>query len=261
MVRVFLVLPDVSEAKCRAICLAGPLDVLVSYTTLKWKPSTLARLLALRRRGCLSSVMLDSGAYHLARLGARVDPREYAADSRSGLGPAWDLVVAPDVPGDPEATLERTLEFIQSYGAPFLPVAQPPPGPADPRRHALEAERLVSRGLLEWSPRLPGGRRLLGLGGLDGPRRRVSYIAGLLEEVESRLGGVSLHLFGVGARILAGLARRGLLGLVYSVDSSGWLAEIRFRRRTHYRAPGVVEANAAAMKGYLARLARVLGGG
>ena len=128
-------------------------------------------------------------------------------------------------------------------------------------RLALEAERLASRGLLEWSPRLPGDRRLLGLGGLDGPRRRISYIASLLEEVESRLDGVSLHLFGVGARILAGLARRGLLDLVYSVDSSGWLAEIRFRRRTHYRAPGVVEANAAAMRGYLARLARILGGG
>jgi hypothetical protein len=251
LVRAFLVLPDLSARKAEALCKAGAIDVLVSYTIARWKPSILERLDALKGKGCLRGVMLDSGAYHRLK-GFQVDPRDYARlalEHRS----LWDLLVAPDSIGDPQGSLERTLEFAGLYPREFVPVAQPPPGSLDPRRHALEAERLAVRGLLERAPKIPGGR-LLGVGGLDGARRRVSYIARLVEEIEGLGLGVRLHLFGVGARILRGLASRGLHTIIYSIDSTGWLAEIMFRRRTVYNAEDVVEANARAIRGYLERL-------
>ncbi|GAB6148689.1 hypothetical protein [Stetteria hydrogenophila] len=45
---------------------------------------------------------------------------------------------------------------------------------------------------------------------------------------------------------------------MYSVDSSAWQAEVRWRRRTHYGAAGTLEANLAAITGYLARVKRAL---
>jgi hypothetical protein len=251
LVKAFLVLPDLSARKAEALCKAGAVNVLVSYTITRWKPSTLERLRSTRESGCLGEIMLDSGAYHRFK-GFRVDLQDYAllALEHSDL---WDLVVAPDSIEDPLGTIERTLRFASIYPHDFVPVAQPPPGPRDPRKHALEAERLAGMGLLERAPKVPGGR-LLGVGGLDRARRRISYIARLVEEVEKLGLDVKLHLFGVGARILKGLASRGLHDLVYSIDSTGWLAEIIFRRRTVYKAEDVVEANASAIRGYLERL-------
>ena len=259
MVRVFLVLPDLSGAKAAALRaasrLVGPVDVLVSASTLAWKPGVEARLASLRLEpGVLGLVMLDSGAYHHARGAARVGVEWYAGlAARLATGGLADLVVAPDVPGDPEETLRRTLEFAPAYPGQFVPVAQPPRGPPDPAGHARQLDSLARHGLLERAPRLPGGRVLVGLGGLDGPRRRTAYLAGLLGVVEGEWPGVALHLFGAGARHLRALARRGLLHMIYSVDSTGWLAEIRYRRRTVYNAASVEEANASAIIGYLGR--------
>jgi hypothetical protein len=71
-VRVYIVLPDLGDAKYYAIRRLGEegvyVNVLVSYTILKWKPSTIVRLIELKDEGYLGSVMLDSGAYHMMRL-------------------------------------------------------------------------------------------------------------------------------------------------------------------------------------------------
>ncbi len=231
--------------------------MLVSATIVAWKPSVEARLAALRAESTVGSVVLDSGAYHHARGDAEVGVDWYARLAarlnRAGL---VDYVVAPDVPGDPRATLERTREFSQAYPGPFIPVAQPPQGKLDPRAHAGSLDELARHSLLDRAPMVEGGRSLVGIGGLDGPLRRASYLASLVEEVERKWGSrsVALHLFGVGARLLKSLARRGLTGIVYSVDSTAWLAEIRWRRRTVYNASTTIEANLAAITGYIAKI-------
>ena len=257
MVRVFLVMPDMAPAKVHALCSAGAPDVLVSYSTLVWKPITTKRLKTVVDEGCVGSVMLDSGAYHHARGEFRVDVGEYAIRAwRLRVEGLAEYVVAPDVPGDPESTLKRTLEFSEAYHGEFVPVAQPPPGPPDPRAHANELQGLLLKGLLDRAPKVPGGR-LVGLGGLDGPRRRAKYLAELLEAIEDLHLQVRLHLFGVGARLLKSLAGKGLLDMVYSVDTGAWQAEIRFRRRSKYKADSTLKANIAAIKGYLERLVAI----
>ena len=240
---VFLVLPDLSRAKVRALEVLGGVPVLVSYTVLRWKPGMLPRLWELRRSGAVGRVMLDSGAYHLARLGESVDPGEYAgfALEHGGL---WDLVVAPDVPGDPEGTLGRTLVFSQAYPGRFLPVLQ---GRA-PGEYLWSLRALEREGLTERAPRGPGGAPLIGVGGLDGERRRTAWVARLLRQLPDTY---RYHLFGIGIRVLRGLSRRGLLRLVASTDTTAWLAEIRFRRRTIHNATTTIEANTTAMRAYL----------
>jgi len=253
LVHVFLVLPDLSESKLAALELARSVEprVLVSYSTFLTKPGSVARLG--RLAGAASELMLDSGAYHHARGVVKVSVGEYAgfASRHRGL---FDLVVAPDVPGDPEASLERTLEFLEAYGGPVVPVAQPPPeGKA--RDHARQLEALEANGLLDSAPR-PRGRPLVGVGGLDGERKRAAYLAELVREISDSYGGaVDLHLFGVGARLLRSLARRHLLDNIYSVDTGAWQAEIRYRRRTVYAAESTLEANLAAITGYVAKAA------
>ena len=265
MVRVFLVMPDLSEAKAEALKLAARrgvrVDILVSATILAWKPSVEARLAVLREESSIGSVMLDSGAYHHARGDAEVGVTWYAGLAARLAGEGLvDYVVAPDIPGDPRATLERTLEYAEAYPGPFIPVAQPPRGHPDPKRHAAALEELEKHGLLDRAPRDNGGARLVGIGGLDGPLRRAGYRTKLVEEIEKEWGprAVALHLFGVGARLLKSLAKRGLARIIYSIDSTAWLAEIRWRRRTVYNATTTLEANLAAITGYIAKIATAL---
>ncbi len=247
-VRVYIVLPDLSESKAEALCsLAGrwrPVDVLVSYTVLRWKPAVMPRLRRLKSEGCIGRVMIDSGAYHIMRLGEQVDPAGYAEYLGKHRGLA-DTVVAPDIPGSPGETLERTLEFMRHYQGSFIPVLQG--GGISDYRACLED--MIDYGILERAPRLPDGRALIGIGGLDGAKKRVGFVSSLLESLPRE--GYAYHVFGVGVRVLRGLRRRGLLGNVYSVDSSGWLSEIMWRRRTVYRAETPVEANMHAIHGYL----------
>ncbi len=265
MVRVFLVLPDVSSSKVSALCsasrrLGAPVDVLVSYSTLLWKPVAASRLRGVVSRGCVSPVLLDSGAYHLATRGLDVDVARYASEAlrMAGEGVAG-LVVAPDVPGDAWATLERSLAFAEAYPGEFMPVLQPPvPDSRDPLLHAAQLAQLEGAGLLDRAPRLPGGRILVGIGGLDGARRRAAYVAELVRILTDEYGNVALHLFGAGARLLRSLAKRGLLESVYSVDTGAWQAEIRFRRRTELGADGVVEANLLAIERYLERVSEAV---
>lgn len=250
MVRVYLVLPDLSVAKAEALCSVGePLDVLISYSTILWKPVVEKRLRLVREAGCLGSVMLDSGAYHLARKAVEVDVRAYASYA-TGASSLYDLIVAPDSPGQAEETISRTLLFSKVYRGGFIPVLQPP--------YTKVLDELYNAGVIKRALKVEDGRLLMGIGGLDGGLRRVEAVSGIVSSVVGAAGelglDVVLHLFGVGARILKGLARRGLLDFVYSVDSSGWLAEIRFRRRSVYGAIGVVDANIAAIKGYLERV-------
>ncbi|MEB3789835.1 MAG: hypothetical protein GSR72_08105 [Desulfurococcales archaeon] len=248
-VRLFIVLPDVSEAKSEALAKLGANgsrpDVLISYTIVKWKPISLERLRALRRRKVLGYVMLDSGAYHLMKIGEEVDVEAYTRVIEENRD-LWDFVVAPDVPGDPRATLERTLWFMESYSGEFLPVLQG----NSPRDYVLFLEELASYGVTDRAYTVDG-KPVIGVGGLDGYKKRVSFVAEVVRMLARY--NVLLHIFGVGIRVLKGLRRRGLLKNVFSVDSSGWLAEIQWRRRTIYGAVTPVEANMHAIRGYLGR--------
>ncbi len=250
--RVYLVFPDLGGAKARALCmLAGKgrrVDVLVSYSVMMMKPATRARLERLRSGGCLGSVMLDSGAYHVAFHGLRLTPEDYArgASSLEGL---VDLVVGPDVPRDPAGSLERLRRFTESYPGSFIPAIQA--GSPTPDAYLDGLRALEESGLLERAPRVDGGAPLIGVGGLVGLRTRL--VAEIVSAV-SKACDCKLHLFGVNLRVVRGLARRRLLDSVYSIDTSGWLSEIRWRRRTVYKAESTLEANLAAIEAYLGKL-------
>jgi len=239
MVKVYLVMPDLSRAKVEALArlsLERPVSILVSYSTFLLKPATLERVRELRGRAYSLEVMLDSGAYHMARLGLEVGVADYAgfASRHRGL---FDVVVAPDVPGDCGATLRRTLEFGRLYGGPFLPVVQ---------GRSLD-EYALCRVML-WEAGLAG--EVLGVGGLDGERRRPGFLGSLLGRL---CGGARLHLFGVGARVFKALAPK-YGDCVESVDTGAWQAEIRYRRRTELGADGdTAELEYRAMKRYLER--------
>ncbi len=251
---MFIVLPDLGETKYRALARLGsagmPVDVLISYTTLKWKPSAYRRIQELRRRGLVRGVMLDSGAYHIMRLGEEVDLEDYSRIASEG---PWTFVVAPDVPGDPPATLERTARFSVIYEGRFVPVIQG----GQMEEYAENMRALWSLGLLDRAPVAGDGRPLVGIGGLDGRKKRTNFVSSLISTLarEARELGLdpTFHLFGIGVRVLKGLARRGLLRYIYSVDSSGWLAEIQWRRRTVYNANTPLEANLKAIEAYIAK--------
>ncbi|MEM1640956.1 MAG: hypothetical protein QW206_05095 [Acidilobaceae archaeon] len=229
--RIYIVLPDLSITKIKAIEIASreaDFGILVSYSIIKMKPVVLERLSALRSKTEVS-VMLDSGAYHLAKLGLEVGVRDYA-DLILKHNKLFDIVVAPDVPGDCSTTLARTREFAKVYRGEFMPVVQ-----GKNLKCYKELEEISTT--------------VRGIGGLDGDKRRTSFIASVVRVLPK-----GLHLFGVGARAVAGLSKAGLLDKVVSVDSSGWLAEIRFRRRSVLGADGVVEANAKAIQVYIERV-------
>jgi hypothetical protein len=244
LVEVFLVLPDLSRGKVEAVVRLSrelPVSVLVSYSLFKLKPSSLDRLVELRGRSG-ARVMLDSGAYHLRRLGLRVGVGEYArfASRHGGL---FDLVVAPDVPGAPSATLARTLLFAELYRGPFLPVLQG----LDAEGYVRVLRRLRAAGLDN------GG--YVGAGGLDGPRRSPGFVA----ELASRLcvQGVKLHLFGAGLTLYKTLSPEAR-ECVRSVDTGAWSMEILYRRRSRLKADGEpAQLNYAAMKSYLERWHRL----
>jgi hypothetical protein len=214
--KVYLVLPDLSRSKLEALVLLSNdlnnLGLLVSFYTLKTKPKTLDRLRELRGRADVD-VMLDSGAYHMARLGINLNVGEYA-DLASRHSNLFDVVVAPDVPGDACRTVVRTIKFSKLYTGDFMPVVQ--------GRSAEEYVRcyreLRSLGLARY--------RRLGVGGLELFKSEPN----LLGELLSRLCFKPLHLFGVGSRVLRLVSAYD--GCIRSVDSTAWLHEIRFRRRT-----------------------------
>jgi len=159
-------------------------------------------------------------------------------------------VVGPDIPRDPLRSLERLERFHMAYPGPFLPTLQS--RDLGPEGYLWMLERLEDAGLLGRAPRPDGSRPLVGVGGLVGAR--VGMVARVVERLSESCDCL-LHLFGANLRVVRGLARRGLLEKVYSVDTSGWLAEIRWRRRTVYRASSTLEANLAAMRGYLEKMA------
>jgi hypothetical protein len=249
---VFLVFPDLGGAKGEALCrLAGEglrVNVLLSYATILAKPSTTRRLGELRRRGCLGAVMLDSGAYHVAFRGLRLGVGEYARGAL-GLSGLVDLVVGPDVPRDPRASLERLAAFSRAYPHPFIPTLQS----SGPPEGYLESLRMLEEaGIIDRAPRV-GGEPLVGIGGLVG--MPTSYGVEAVRLVSGSCG-CRLHIFGASLRLLTALRRRGLLGALHSIDTSGWLAEIRWRRRSLYHASTTLEANMAAMRGYIAKIPR-----
>jgi hypothetical protein len=215
MAKVYLVMPDLSRPKLEALVLLsneiGRLGILISYSTLKLKPKTLDGLAVLKRRADVD-VMLDSGAYHMARLGLKVDVREYA-DFVSKHGNLFNTVVAPDVPGDPGLTVVRTIKFSKLYAGEFMPVVQG----KNVEEYVRCYRELRSLGLARY--------RRLGVGGLELFKSEPN----LLGELLSRLCFKPLHLFGVGSRVLRLVAPYD--GCIRSVDSTAWLHEIRFRRR------------------------------
>jgi hypothetical protein len=250
LVKVFLVLPDLSRRKAEALerlhGLGFDVRVLVSYTILTSKPGMLEALRRLRMEGVVGEAMLDSGAYHMLRLGVEVNVSSYA-EFASRHGSLWDYVVAPDVPGSPRETVARTMEFSRAYRGAYMAVAQG----ASVGEYVAVAEALAG---------VPGALGVLGVGGLDGERRRLGFVSELVRGLAER-GFTRLHLFGAGAKHVRGLARRGLLGYVASIDTTAWLAEIIYRRRTVYWVEDVVEANVAAITGYLDRISRAVAAG
>jgi hypothetical protein len=192
----------------------------------------LDRLRELRGRADVS-VMLDSGAYHMARLGLSLDVRGYAelASRHSNL---FDVVVAPDVPGDPELTVVRTIKFSRLYAGEFMPVVQG----RSVEEYVWCYRELRSLGLARY--------HRLGVGGLE----RFKKEPDLLGELVSKLCSKPLHLFGVGSRLLRLLSDYG--NCIGSIDSVAWLHEIRYRRRL-LGDGDLVKLNYNAIKAYLRR--------
>jgi hypothetical protein len=236
LAKVYLVLPDLSRPKLEAIAVLskelGNLGLLVSFYTLKAKPKTLDRLRELRERADVT-VMLDSGAYHMARLGLKLDVREYAGLA-SRHGDLFDVVVAPDVPGDPELTVIRTIKFSRLYAGDFMPVVQG----RGVEEYVRCYRELRSLGLARY--------HRLGVGGLERFKREPA----LLGELVSKLCFKPLHLFGVGSRVLRLMATYD--GCIRSIDSTAWLHEIRYRRRA-LGDGDPVRLNYNAIKAYLRR--------
>ncbi len=235
-VEVYLVMPDLSRAKVEALTRLSrelSVSILISYSTLKLKPITLERLLELRKHSNVK-VMLDSGAYHLAKLGLRIRVYEYATFA-SRYFKLFDVVVAPDIPGDVKATVERTIEFSKVYGGDFLPVLQ---------GGCLEEYLWSARELEEV---LDG---YAGVGGLDDFKRRKRWLETLLSIL---CGKLKLHIFGLGARLTKGLNSK-FDGCIRSVDTGAWQAEIRFRRNELGVNGDIVELEYKAMKKYLERI-------
>ena len=236
MVEVYLVMADLSRAKVEALARLSrelPVSILVSYSTFKLKPVTLSRVRELRARAGVK-VMLDSGAYHMARLGLGVRVVEYArfAERHQRL---FDVVVAPDVPGNAKATVERTMEFSKFYNGWFLPVLQG----VRVEDYLWCAREL--RDLIEG---------YAGVGGLDRGKRRAEWLEKLLGAL---CRGLELHLFGLGARLTKVLVSR-FRGCVRSVDTGAWQAEVTFRRWSELKTDGdMVELEYKAMKRYLER--------
>jgi hypothetical protein len=237
-VEVYLVMPDLSRAKVEALVRLSrelPVFILISYSTFKLKPVTLERLAELRRRAYVG-VMLDSGAYHMARLGLHVDVSEYASFA-SRYDDLFDIVVAPDIPGDARATINRTVAFAKTYGGEMLPVVQG----GSMEEYVWSYLELKKLGLVDG---------YAGVGGLDGVKRRKDWLKKLLSKLCYH--SVRLHLFGVGARLSRSLATYSYC--IKSLDSGAWQAEIRYRRRSQLRVDeDTVEANYRAMKKYLYR--------
>jgi len=243
MVKVYLVMPDLSRAKIEALTRLSheqPVSILVSYSTIIMKPVTLERLRELRRRAYSLEVMLDSGAYHMARLGLEISVASYA-DFALKHQNLFDVVVAPDVPGDCEATLRRTLEFKRLYRGPLLPVVQG----RTVEEYIYCYTRLQEAGLVDGA---------LGVGGLDGERRKQGFLGSLLAQLCTN--SAKLHLFGVGARLYKALTSRyGYC--IASIDTGAWQAEIYYRRRTELKADSdVTELEYKAMKRYLERFSQ-----
>jgi hypothetical protein len=239
MAKVYLVLPDLSRSKLGALVMLSKefsnLGILVSFYTLKTKPKTLDRLRELRERADVD-VMLDSGAYHMARLGLSLDVREYA-ELASKHGDLFDVIVAPDVPGDAELTVVRTIKFSKLYTGEFMPVVQG----RSVEEYVMCYRELRSLGLARY--------HRLGVGGLD-PLKREPVLLG---ELLSKLCFKPLHLFGVGSRILRLMSAYD--GCIRSIDSAAWLHEIRYRRRA-LGDGDPVRLNYNAIKAYLYRFYR-----
>jgi hypothetical protein len=241
-VKVYLVMPDLSRAKLEAIVrLSGelPLSILVSYSTFKLKPATLDRLRELRSRAEVE-VMLDSGAYHMRRLGLDVRVEDYASFVQSNPR-LFDVIVAPDVPHDCGSTLFRSFRFSKLLGNPpdVMMVLQ-----GVTLNDYIKCYRLHRLAF--------GELHYVGVGGLDGARRRVGFLSELLGNLCNM--GLELHLFGIGARLARLLATRGY-NCVKSTDTMAWLHEIKFRRRDELGVDGnLVELNYRAMRRYLERI-------
>ncbi len=248
--KVFLVFPDLGGAKAEALCMLKRrgvnVNVLISYATLRYKPTTFGKLVKLKQNNCLGEIMLDSAAYHVAFRGLKLSPEEYAEQAKK-LSEIVDIIVGPDIPRNPEQTLERLLKFSEIYGEQFIPTIQS----KGPSREYVESLRLLEKhGIIKHAPYI-NGKPLIGVGGLVG--KKVKEVAEIVKTISLNCK-CYLHLFGVNLRAIRGLARRSLLEHIYSIDTSGWLSEIKWRRRTTYSAKSTLEANYLAIMGYIEKL-------
>ncbi len=196
--------------------------------------------------------MLDSGAYHIAFHGLELTPEEYAQRAKY-LRNHVNLIVGPDIPRNPKKSIDRMLRFSNIYRDEFIPTLQS--SNLDPDEYLLNLEALEVHGLLKKAPKVHGGKPLIGIGGLVGAP--VKIVASVIDRLKDACN-CFFHLFGANVRIIKGLARRDLLNKIYSIDTSGWLSDLRWRRRTVYKARDTLEANIKVMIGYLTKIQKQL---
>ena len=252
MVKIFFSFPDLSKSKLKALkqLYASDLmvNVLISYTTLRWKPITLERLKEVRRY--IGEVMLDSGAYHV--FSGVISHREMARylseyvllSSRLLERGIIDYAVAPDVPGDTERTLKNTIKFLDGNAEGKVSVLQG----KDVSEFLRFFKELSNQGLIT-DP--------LGLGNVNAFKERgkegMEQLIELLREVRSFHSG-RVHLFGANMKILKIKEVRVLLDMC---DTASWLYDIRYRRRTVLKAKDTVEATRKAIIYFLERLSHL----
>ncbi len=252
MIEVFFSFPDLSRSKLEALRQLYASDVrvnvLISYTTLRWKPVTLERLK--EARSYLGEVMLDSGAYHIFSGAISYEEMASYLSDYSELSSKLldrgivDYAVAPDVPGDRARTLENTLRFMNGDQGGKMSVLQ--------GRSVGEfldfLTELSSRGLIT-DP--------LGMGNVNIFKGRgrvgMGQLAAVLRAVKS-VHDERIHLFGANLRILSLREVRELLDMC---DTASWLYDIRFRRRTVLKAGDTAEATRKAIIYFLERLSRL----
>ena len=241
---IYFCFPDLADAKVKAIRRLAEEDglrinVLISYLTIKSKPSTLHKLVTLRSRKLISRIMLDSGAYNLLNRSISLKSykqliNEYANFIMSHQE-LFDRVVVPDVPNDPHKTEEYTklfLKRIQGFSSEKLVfVAQG----RSIRSYVKSIQRLKRLNIS------PG---VIGVGGIDHFKRMRDWgsIVKILNYAASCFGK-PVHLFGATRTILK------RIGMFFDCcDIASWLYDIRFRRRSELNALTSEQATYMAIK-------------
>jgi hypothetical protein len=249
MVEIFFALPDLSETRYKAIQKLAQrcnINILISYSILLEKPSSVRRIKNFRE--IVNKIMLDSGAYHVwtgrrSKSWMRLMIHKYAEFAKQN-SKLLDYIVAPDIPGNLQATIKNTILFSTMVND-FIPVLQ---------GNSLEEYFKCFRKLRELN--LLSKNQIVGFGNITPFKNgRILELESILRALKNE--DLKIHLFGANLCLL-----RKLSAYLYSCDIASWQREIAFRRRTVHRAKSLVDANYKAILTYLQKVSviRSLGG-